>query len=59
MFDNNFFGGFDADLMDAFADDYEEYQQAMMEMESNAYLAEVAEAMSEEAAEAMSEEAAE
>ena len=51
MFDNNFFDGFDADFMDAFADDYEEYQQAMMEMESNAYLAEVAEMISEEAAE--------
>ena len=51
MFDNNFFGGFDADLMDAFADDYEDYQQAMMEMESNAYLAEVVEMISEEVAE--------
>ena len=52
MFDNNFFGDFNADLMDAFADDYEDYQQAMMEMESNAYLAEVAEEMiSEEVAE--------
>ena len=49
MFDNNFFDGFDADLMDAFADDYEDYQQAMME--SNAYLAEVAEMISEEVAE--------
>ena len=51
MFDNNFFGGFDADLMDAFADEYEDYQQAIMEMESNAYLAEVAEMISEEDAE--------
>ena len=51
MFDNNFFGGFDADLMDACADDYEDYQQAIMEMESNAYLAEVAEMISEEDAE--------
>ena len=51
MFDNNFFGGFNADLIDAFADDYEDYQQAMMEMESNAYLAEVVEMISEEDAE--------
>lgn len=51
MLDNNFFGGFDADLMDAFADDYEDYQQAMMEMESNTYLAEVAEMIGEEDAE--------
>lgn len=51
MFDNNFFGDFNADLMDAFADDYEDYQQAMMEMESNAYLDEIAEMMREEVAE--------
>ena len=51
MFDNNFFGDFNADLMDAFAADYEDYQHAMMEMESNAYLAEVAEMISEEVAE--------
>ena len=50
MFDNNFFGGFDADLMDAFADDYEDYWQVMMETESNAYLDE-AELMREEVSE--------
>ena len=48
MFDNNFFGGFGADLMDAFSDDYEAYQEALMELESEAYLAEVAEEMSKE-----------